>query len=309
MIQLSIIIVHYKTLELTQRCLLNLDIQKHWEIIIVDNNSQDGAKDKILKEHPYIKWITNPENEGFGRANNIGVAHSKGEFILLLNSDMLVEHEAIQKCIEYFDLHSNVGVLGCKLINEDGSLQKSTYAFIGENEEIWRTNLLVDKIKRFKEPKNIRAVMGSFFIMRKEDFQQLEGFDPDFFMYCEELDLCDRVVNELNKEIIYYPDIRATHKHGGSSEGSWSAQQTWLSRALLVYKRKGLFYYITYHFVMSITILTNFLLGWKIGKEYQQSWRKTVRAYRSNRKIYFQIPFIYSRKRGNGKNMLIVNQQ
>lgn len=304
MIKLSIIIIHYKTYALTQRCLANFSIDKDWEVIIVDNDSQDGAQEKILKEFPDIQWVCNSTNEGFGRANNLGVKHAKGKFILLLNSDMLVSHETILKCLDFFDTHPDTGVLSCKLLNEDGSLQKSTYAFIGDNEEVWRMNLLVDKIRHYSQPKEIKAIMGSFFMMRKEDFIQLGGFDPDFFMYCEELDLCDRVSIELKKEIIYLDEVEAIHKHGGSSDGTWSARQTWLSRALLVYKRKGPLYYIGYHLTMTFTIITNFLLGWKLGNEYQKSWNKTVKAYRANRLMYWKIPFNFTRKRGTGNKLL-----
>lgn len=304
MLELSIIIVHYKTLNLTRRCLASIDIQKNWEVIIVDNDSQDGAKEQIEKEFPIVKWITNKSNEGFGRANNLAVEHAKGEYILLLNSDMLVDSSTILTCVEYFGTHHNIGVLGCKLKNEDGTPQKSTYNFVGDNEEIWRVNLLADKLKNYREPRKIKAVMGSFFIMKRKDFEKLGGFDPDFFMYCEELELCDRVSKNLNKEIVYLDQVEAKHKHGGSSDGSWSARQTWLSRALLVYKRKGLVYYIGYHWVMLLTLITNFLLGWKISKEYQKSWQKTAKAYRANRLMYWKIPFTFTRKRGTGKKLL-----
>ena len=304
-IQISIIIVHYKTLELTSRCLKSLYESKieGAEIIIVDNDSNDGAKENILSEFPSIKWITNSSNEGFGRANNLGAKNALGKHLLFLNSDMIVPQNTIESCLDHLEKNSEIGALGPKLLNEDGSHQKSTYRHIGGHQELLKDNLLLDKLYKFKAP-DIRAIMGSFLMIPKDAFVQSKGFDPDFFMYCEELDLCDRIA-DLGKTIVYFDEVHAIHKHGGSSTDSgWSLRQTYLSRALLVYKRKGLGDYILSHWIYTFNFFINFLLMWKLDKNYRDDYWISQRAYFKNWLLYWKIPFKFGSKLGNGKQYL-----
>src|SRR5690625_224040 len=202
--KLSIIIINYKTPDLTSRCIDSIyksDISFPFEIIVVDNNSQDNSKNIVITMFPDIKWIQNSYNSGFGRANNLGVKQAKGEFILLLNSDMLLlPDQNLNVLLNRIKDNSKIGVIGCKLLNEDGSFQKSYYYDIGTLKRELRNNVLWYKLMK-PVPKRLDAVMGSFMLFRKTDFEKLEGFDEDFFMYAEELELCMRFKRKLQKEI------------------------------------------------------------------------------------------------------------
>lgn len=303
MSKLSIIIVHYKTFELTQRCIQSIfESTKNvdFEIIVVDNNSNDGAGEKITSTFPSVKWIYNSNNDGFGRANNIGAKEAKGNYLLFMNSDMLIPENTINKCLDYMLAHTNIGVLGPKLLNEDGSFQKSTYHYVGNQQELLKDNLLLDKLYSFKTPA-LKAVMGSFMIIPKNVFEQVNGFDPDFFMYCEELDLCERIT-EKRYEICYFEEVHAIHKHGGSATTSnWVLKQIYLSRSLLVFKRKGIWSYIISHHIHLFNFITNFCLMWLLDKKYRKGFWITSRCYFSNWLIYWSIPFNFTRKLGTTK--------
>jgi len=303
--RLSVIIVHYNTQELTLRCIDSLKqvIDFEYEIIVVDNASSDNAKAVLLEKHPDLIWITNEKNEGFGRANNLGAQKAQGKHLLLLNSDMFVPAGVIEECLEVIEQDENIGVLGPKLTNEDGSFQKSTYYDSATQKELWKQNLILDKFVTFKED-SLDAVMGSFLLISKELFDKVEGFDPDFFMYCEEIDLCLKVKKQ-GKLIYYFEKVSAIHKHGASSTNSLRRiRQIYLSRFLLVYKQKGVFQAYLSLWVFFINTLSNSLVIWRFEKKFRQSFWLSQRAFYSNIISYFRIPFLYSRKRGNGQHLL-----
>lgn len=299
--KLSIIIVNYKTPELTLRCIESIYasvIDVSFEVIVVDNDSQDNSKEKITHSFPSVKWISNTYNAGFGRANNLGVKHAKGEFILLLNSDMLLlPDQNLNVLLNRIKDNSKIGVIGCKLLNEDGSFQKSYYYDIGTLKRELRNNVLWYKLMK-PVPKRLDAVMGSFMLFRKTDFEKLEGFDEDFFMYAEELELCMRFKRKLQKEIIYDENYIAIHKHGGSSKVSdWSINQNMLSNALLHFKLNGWLGYFRYHAIFLINILTNTVFLFTLEKKLKESYLNTYKAYFNHFVSYFRIPFYYTFKK------------
>lgn len=298
--KLSIIIVNYKTPELTLRCIESIYtsiVDSTFEVIVADNDSQDNSKEKISHSFPSVKWISNSYNAGFGRANNLGVKHAKGEFILLLNSDMLLlPDQNLNVLLNRIKDNSKIGIIGCKLLNEDGSFQKSVYYDIGTLKRELRNNVLWYKLTK-PVPKKLDAVMGSFMLFRKTDFEKLKGFDEDFFMYAEELELCMRFKRKLQKEIIYDENYIAIHKHGGSSKVSdWSINQNMLSNALLHFKLNGWLGYFRYHTIFLINIMTNLVFSFTLEKKLKKSYLKTYKAYFIHFFTYFKIPFYYTFK-------------
>lgn len=273
------------------------------EIIIVDNCSNDNSEQKIRSGFPGVKWISNQENMGFGRANNIGAAHSTGQYLLLLNSDVILLENTISQCLHYLRSHSEIGALGCKLINEDGSFQKSVYHYVGDYMGVLKNNLIVDYIFKPK-PGKIKAIMGAFMLIPKKIFDEVNGFDPDFFMYAEELDLCRRI-EQKGFRIHYLDTATAIHKHGGSSKSNdWAQQQNYLSNALLYLKVKGIIGYGIYHVISIGSFFTNLLLLWKMDKAYRKDFWEDQKKYFSNFGNYLKIPFLYSKTPGNGKRLL-----
>ncbi len=125
-IEITIIIVNWNTKEFLRKCcqsLYDTTCGVMFEVYVVDNNSKDGSTEMVKRVFPQISLIENKQNEGFARANNKVLRHAKGRYILLLNSDTVVFDQTLDKMLAYMDEHQDAGVLGCKLINKDGSLQ------------------------------------------------------------------------------------------------------------------------------------------------------------------------------------------
>ena len=302
---LSVIIINFKTPTLVIRCLESIfknPFQLDLEIIIVDNASQDDSIEIISERFPSVKWVQNENNEGFGRANNLGISNSAGEYVLLLNSDMIVSLDVIEACLNEIKNRPEIGVLGCKLINEDGSFQKSTYS-IARFRELLDINLIFNYfIKPAKQ--KIEAVQGSFMLIPRKVWDEVGGFDPDFFMYSEELELCHRIA-KIDYRIYYFDKVSAIHKHGGSiTNKAWGLKQRYLSNALLFYKVRGVFGYLIYHCLFMLNTAINFFAMWLLGKNYRNGYWQIQKAYFSNFGNYLKIPFLYGRKPGNGKRML-----
>ena len=302
---ISIVIVNFKTPDLVIRCLSSLfeePVSGTSEILLVDNASQDNSYEAITASFPSVNWVQNDHNDGFGRANNLGISKSTGEYVLLLNSDMMVPPGTIEACLNEIEKKPDVGVLGCRLVNEDGSFQKSTYS-VASFRKLLDQNLFINKLWPMGK-EQVDAVQGSFMLIPRKVLDEVGGFDPDFFMYSEELELCHRITKKGYK-IHYFDKVSAIHKHGGSiTNKAWGIKQGYLSNALLYYKVRGLFGYFLYHLLFLLNTVANGIAMWLLDKSYRKGYWQAQRAYFSNFGHYLKIPFLYGRKPGNGKRML-----
>lgn len=306
--RISIIIVNYKTPFQTINCIDSLinHIQKtfEYEIIVVDNNSSDGSSNTIQNHNKAINCIENALNVGFGEANNIGYRASSGKYILLINSDVIIDNEkTITTCINTIEQDDQIGVIGCKMINQDGSIQNFT-STIARYRKILDRNLFFAKF--FPEKKyEIEAVMGAFMLIPSNVMKLCGGFDSDFFMYSEEIDLCHRI-QKLGYKIVLLENVSVLHENGGSTPNrKWANKQSKLSTALLFYKVHGFLGYVLYHLISLLNILTNSFLMWFLNKQYRKDFLKDSSLYFSGFLKYFSIPFYYTRKPGKGKRQLI----
>ncbi len=243
--ELSIIVVNYKTYELTKQTIdsvLRQNANFEYEIILVDNSSQDGSIEKIQSDFQNIinqgtlKVIINDSNLGFSKANNIGIRNSIGEYILLLNSDTKLDQDCLQKCIEYINRYNLenpnkkdiIGALGCKIILPDGKLDHACKRGFPTPSASLHYLLGLDKKNPAKygqydalhldedEIGEVDALMGAFMLMPKSVLNEIGLLDETFFMYGEDIDLCYRI-KEAGYKIIYYPETKIIHYKGGSS--------------------------------------------------------------------------------------------
>jgi len=237
MIDLSIIIVNWNTKELLRKCLQSVYNSTHnvtFEIYIVDNNSQDGSNEMVKMEFPLTNLIVNCHNEGFARANNKAIRRANGRYVLLLNSDTVVLYQALDKMVEFMSEHRRAGVVGCKLINKDGSLQFSaawfstlTGAVLG-NDIVPKALGAVFKIRRFPGQTYLTAnehdrlqdvdwVVGACMLVRREAINEVGLLDENLFLYGEETEWCSRI-KKAGWRIIYFPGARIIHYGGGSAK-------------------------------------------------------------------------------------------
>lgn len=238
---LSIIIINYNTKKLTKECIHSVIESTHmdeYEIIVVDNSTDEGEKYEVSNdEKGIVKLFPEVENKGFGSACNFGARMSKGKYLLFLNSDTIVKDEAIDKCINYLKNHSEVGVLGIRTLLPDGKLDHgckrgfptpsaSLYYFLGfdkrhpENKKYgaYRQTFIDEH-----ETSEVDSVSGAFMMIPKEVYNEVSGFDEDYFMYGEDIDICYRI-KKIGHKVIYFADAYIIHLKGQSGLSTKSKQ-------------------------------------------------------------------------------------
>lgn len=207
---LTIIIVNWNTREMLANCLDSIFADEHgvmFEVIVVDNASQDGSVDMVRGEFPGVQLIANSENLGFARANNQALPLAKGRCILLLNSDTVVLPGALRELVRYLDEHPQVGVVGPKLLHPDGTTQRSCwlgfpslrFAFV-DALYLWRfvpRSRLVRSSGLLEipdnEPLEVDHILGAAMMVRHDVVKQVGGMDEGFFLFLEETDWCYRI--------------------------------------------------------------------------------------------------------------------
>jgi len=231
MVDVSVIIVNYNTRALLHECLASVvaetkDVQ--YEIIVVDNASTDGSRELLEREFPHVRRIFNEDNKGFAAANNQAIKIAQGRYVLLLNSDTRVLDGAIQKTMAFMEDHAEASVVGCKLLNADGSLQRSCMSFpsawnlFSDSFFLYlvfpRTQLFGNYYMTWFDYDSMRSVdvvKGAFMMFRRVVFDTIGSFDEAYFMYTEETDLCYRV-KAAGFQVIFYPSASIIHYGGGS---------------------------------------------------------------------------------------------
>lgn len=299
---LSIVIVNYNTPSITIDCLESIikNTIIDYEIILVDNAPKEDYREKIISIYPSkINYIKSDENIGFGRANNLGIKISQGKYVLLLNSDTIIRYGAIDECCNYLDNHPKIGLLGCKLLNSDESFQGSFYPYPSKN--IWyyikSNNWLLHKLfqvskdyKEVKEPTEVGDISGAFMLFNASVIKETgEGFDPDFFLYCEDTEWCrNRLLG--NYSICYYPKVSIIHL-GGQSAPRYELQGQFLVSLGLFWYKVGFISYLSFilfHFINVITNLPILIIGSRSTKRdlllYQSTLIKVIPYF------FFHIP-------------------
>ncbi len=260
----SIVIVNYNVRHFLSNCLDSIEKSittgLQIETIVVDNHSIDGSVQAIKQKYPWVTLIENKENLGFGKANNQGFAIARGQYILALNPDTILQEDTLQQCFLFMENHADCGVLGVKMIDGSGTylpeskrgtpgLWNAFCKFSGlsalfPNSRIWAGyymgHLSADDIQE------VDVLCGAFMFFKAEALSATKGFDEDFFMYGEDIDLSIRIKN-AGWKVMYFPNTRIIHFKGESS-------------------KKASFNYIL-HFYQSMSIF--------VGKHYK-GWRSAA---------------------------------
>lgn len=225
-IDVSIIIVNWNTRELLLRCLDSIPqgLQSSTsEILLVDNASVDGSVEAVRDGYPRVTLLTNQTNAGFAAANNQGALLAQGRYIFFLNPDTIVLHGSIDALVMYADHHPEIGILGPKILNPDGSRQLSCW-----REYPGVKTALVDALYLWKFPwlrfsqssvytddelnatRAVAHLLGACLFVRRETWEQVGPFDEQFFMFLEETDLCFSAQQE-HWAVVYIPDSEIIH--------------------------------------------------------------------------------------------------
>ena len=226
---LSAIIVSYNTCDLTLECLRTLSTEVAGlavEIFVVDNASSDGSVDAIREAFPNVKLIVMEKNAGFGAANNAAMQVATGAFFLLLNTDAFPRPGGICAMLPLLQSRPEVGVIGPRLLNRDGTLQRSCFRFPTPR-QVWLENLWLSRLFSSRSSlgdyrhwdhateREVDFVIGACLIVRREVFEQVGGFDERFFMYQEEADW-QRRIQAAGWRVLFTPAAQVVH-YGGES--------------------------------------------------------------------------------------------
>lgn len=225
--KLSIVIVNYNVRYFLELCLMS--VQKaaeniESEIIVVDNVSSDDSCDMVLQNFPDVRLIRNTENVGFSKANNQGVANAKGEYVLILNPDTVVSENTFEKILNFADQKKNLGALGVQLVDGAGmflpeskrgipTLKATFYKLMGQNNE--KTTYYNGKLAK-DETGQIEVLVGAFMLLKKKVYLEVGGFDEDYFMYGEDIDLSYTLLKK-NYQNYYLGTTKVIHFKGEST--------------------------------------------------------------------------------------------
>ncbi|MEN3045941.1 MAG: glycosyltransferase family 2 protein [Candidatus Hydrothermales bacterium] len=253
----SIIVVNFNSgnyLTYTLRSIkLNiLNKEDDFEVIVVDNSSTDGSLEKAQKIFPEFKYIKSQKNLGYGGGCNLGAELSKGKILIFSNADIVIPQGTFDKIRWYFEKEKKLGILGAKLEYPDGTYQpscrryprfkyllfgrKSIGSFILKNNPITREFLYLD-LEKEKKACEVEAVLGAFMAIKREVFESVGGFDEEFFLFAEDIDLCLRV-KKRGYKVLYAPDIKIIHFHGGSRKYLGPKSEHYLRKSIFKFFKK-----------------------------------------------------------------------
>lgn len=217
---MSIIITNYNGEAYLEKCLASIYQQTFadLEIILVDNNSSDGSIRLVRQKFPQVEIIENKENYGFAGGNNIGFRHSKGDFILILNNDTVLEKDTIENLVESFDKIDNLGVVQPKILLMGGENKLDECgAFLTSTGFLYHYGIYRNAdLEKYNRKFPVYSVKGACMLIRREVIEEVGLFDDDFFCFFEETDFCHRVWL-AGYECWYYPKSVMHHALGGTT--------------------------------------------------------------------------------------------
>jgi len=224
--KLSIITVNYHSWSHLEAALSELQevFPDDWEIIVVDNESDPELFEEYSARFPWVAFINNPVNSGFGAGCNIGVAAATGEQLLFMNPDVIASTRSIQALIDIKAEH-NIGIVAPKQVSNNGKPQKvfDDFPSLLNQSKTLKSFLRIVMPSRFADPRGDYEdtvycdwVTGSVLLIDKADFDAIGGWAEEYWMYVEDADLC-RSAHAQGLTVAYVPEVQVIHAHGGSS--------------------------------------------------------------------------------------------
>ncbi len=311
---ISVVIVSYNVREVLDACLQSVyHAAAHFsgalEVIVFDNDSRDATVSLLKPRWPGAVWISSDRNLGFGSGCNRGAAVATKELLLFLNPDTLVREDTFQVLWDFFQGRDDAGAVGCKIVNRDGSLQLAckrsfpspqvaAFKLIGlgslfpKSRVFGRYNLTyLDE----NETHEVDAVSGSFLSIRTELFRELGGFDEDFFMYGEDLDLCFRV-KLRGKRNYYHPQTQVIHFKGESAKSRPLGSFLDFHEAMVIFSKKHLELRTLPSILLNAGILL-MALGKFISSRFQK-WPRWSADILIVNAVFFVVTYVYERAMG-----------
>ncbi len=234
--KISVVIVSYNVKYFLRQCIqsvLNTKVNAELEIIVVDNASSDGSADMVRKKFPQLICLSNNENLGFSKANNQGFKIATGDFILILNPDTIIEENTLATCLTYLLDNTGVAAVGVRMVDGTGNyLPESKRGFPSPLNSLFKISGLSSLLTSSKlfngyylghldefETSEMDVLSGAFIFIEKHTLDRISGFDEDYFMYGEDIELSYQI-KSLGKKIVYLPTSTIIHFKGESTKKS-----------------------------------------------------------------------------------------
>jgi len=297
-ITFSIIIVSYNKHDLLRQTLKGIEehvTSTFYEIIVIDNASTADNVKMIRENFPSVLLIENDTNRGFASACNTGAKAANGRYLLFVNSDIILSGNPIPKMLEIYEKYDDTALVGCQLLNSDGTLQRSYYELPSLSKRIIELlglkklllPIYLKKVKEETENLKVKIVKGAFFMIPKQIFFDLSGFDEDYFIYMEDVDLSYRAlkIGKVNW-LVNTKNVVHLGWHVAALENSTA----------FIYGNKGLiiFYYKhynrTYYFILVIFSILIFSIRLSFMK-LLFSKAESTKAMREVLNLYFVALF------------------
>jgi GT2 family glycosyltransferase len=208
---------------------LRQSVREPLEVIVVDNASSDGSPEAVRANYPAVQLICNSGNDGFARGNNIGIRASQGEYLFLVNSDVVVSDGCFEKLLRYMDGHPEIGMLGPRILGSDGKVQRNCMGF----PSLWNTlcrAVALDTLFpqsqlfgshfltfwNFDDTRPVDVINGCFWVLKRSAVDEVGLLDERFFMYGEDVDWCKRF-RQKGWKVVFFGEAEALHYGGASS--------------------------------------------------------------------------------------------
>lgn len=279
---LSILIVTYNSAALIDGLLSHLSREiaacrsRHRiEVVLVDNHSADDTAARVARHHPWVRLVASTSNLGFAAGNNLAATYAQGRYLLLLNPDAVPDEGAIAQGIALMDAHPEVALGGGQLRDSQGVAQPSARMFPRLRDEFFclsglahrfpQSKVLAHMDRRWSDPDAVADVdwiPGAFVFLRADSFNSLKGFDERYFMYYEEVDLCQRL-RAQGWRVRFWPALKAAHIGGASARTVKNERVSRAGSQLELWRmRSALLYYRRHHGPLGVACLHGLELGW-----------------------------------------------
>lgn len=273
----SVIIVAYNSCDFIPACLKSIRDASEGidtQVIVLDNGSAEPISPEIKAYFPEVVWIDSKENLGFGKGCNLAVKSATKPYLFFVNPDTLVSKDSLRRVLEFVQEHPESGTVGCRILNDDGSLQlacrrsfPTTFSAIAKTVGLAalfpKSKLFASYNMTYADPDQVTevdAVSGSFFCMRSDLYRELKGFDEDFFMYGEDLDLCFRAKAQGFKNY-YTPSTNILHFKGQSCKTRRWKSYVDFYKAMIIFVKKHRNLYFVPAWLVSLGILFAAFIG------------------------------------------------
>jgi len=276
-IDVSVITVTWNTQDIVKQCLRHVFAQQAsicYEVIVIDNGSSDDTVDVIRQTHPDARLIVNNQNRGYGPACNQGMEIANGDYILIINSDiMLDDPHLLQRIYDYARKQADVAIIGCQVKEDNHTVRMTSFAQPTLYNELCHTlglcKLFPNSPRVAKErilwwdrksEREVEVVSGMFMLVKRQAYQEVGGMNESFFLFYEETDWCKRFRN-AGWKLRFWPGVSVIHRHGGSQ-----SQKGDYCRFFVQFRKSKLIYFQKHYGLIACFLLRCMLLTESIFK-------------------------------------------